>query len=146
MKNLPFMSASYLAIHEVTTVSLLRPSISGSIRIFFSLWCLEIQDRSFDDNASKDFIDISVKIFSYLKCFSRNILSIIHKKSNYIHQYSWIIFTWRLPYSHVVIRPLRKHFEQFFLTLRTLRGIFQYNPWRLHPSGFVFHRAKSSIM
>ena len=39
--HLPFMRASYLAIHDVTTVSLLSPSISGSWRILFSLWCLK---------------------------------------------------------------------------------------------------------
>ena len=53
MENLPFMSASYLAIHEVTTVSLLRPSISGSMRIFFSLWCLQLENTSSDINADK---------------------------------------------------------------------------------------------
>ena len=53
MENLPFMSASYLAIHEVTTVSLLRPSISGSMRIFFSLWCLKLENRSSNNNTVK---------------------------------------------------------------------------------------------
>jgi len=33
---LPFIKASYFAIHDVTTVSLLKPSISGNKRIFFS--------------------------------------------------------------------------------------------------------------
>ncbi len=40
------MMASYFAIHEVTTVSLLSPSISGSVRMRFSIWCLNTSLQS----------------------------------------------------------------------------------------------------
>ena len=74
MENLPFMSASYLAIHEVTTVSLLRPSISGSMRIFFSLWCLKLENRSSNNNA------VNVSSVSVLKYFSTsNAFQEIHR-------------------------------------------------------------------
>ena len=75
--SVPFMSASYFAIQDVTTVSLLRPSISGSSRIFFSAWCLETKgfgawlgDQEQCGDVICSFPSFLCQIWAYYACFA----------------------------------------------------------------------------